>query len=213
MKDSRHYNSNYHYHWYYHCNSHNQFPKQKWCYLFAVKLLFSKVLFDALFFFFLCKAGESMMFNTFIQETKERLINQRGHEFWLLMVKGKIQSITDCFIVYCMFLVVWFFFLSKVDEFISCFLWSYRKCKNDHWGRGYWQHCNWNSSQRGILVSCFFVLFYLYLHWFLLPVIKMPPFYQSGAKRELTNFDVSPGCSKRGLLYQLDLYVTGQNCF
>ena len=40
------------------------------------------------------------MFNTFIQETKERLINQRGHEFWLLMVKGKIQSITDCFIVY-----------------------------------------------------------------------------------------------------------------
>ena len=72
------------------------------------------------FSFFLCKAGESMMFNTFIQETKERLINQRGHEFWLLMVKGKMQSITDCFIVYVPCGVI--FFLSKVDEFISCFL-------------------------------------------------------------------------------------------
>ena len=53
--------------------------------------------------FFRYKAGESMMFNTFIQETKERLINQRGHEFWLLMVKGKMQSIT---VSLYMFLVV-----------------------------------------------------------------------------------------------------------
>jgi len=41
------------------------------------------------------KAGESMMFNTFIQETKERLINQRGHEFWLLMVKENVKMITE----------------------------------------------------------------------------------------------------------------------
>lgn len=66
--------------------------------------------------FFLCKAGESMMFNTFIQETKERLINQRGHEFWLLMVKGKMQSITDCFIVYVPCGVI-FFYLKLMNLF------------------------------------------------------------------------------------------------
>ena len=38
---------------------------------------------------FLLQAGESAMLNMFLQEFKEKIINQRGHEFWLLLVKGR----------------------------------------------------------------------------------------------------------------------------
>ena len=35
------------------------------------------------------QAGESLMFNTFLQELKEKIINKLGHRFWLLIVKSK----------------------------------------------------------------------------------------------------------------------------
>ncbi|XP_073251485.1 X-ray repair cross-complementing protein 5-like isoform X1 [Porites lutea] len=41
------------------------------------------------------KAGESAMLNMFLQEFKEKIINQRGHEFWLLLVKEKVTLITQ----------------------------------------------------------------------------------------------------------------------
>ena len=37
---------------------------------------------------FLFQAGEALMFNDFLQQTKTKLLNQRGHGFWLLLVKG-----------------------------------------------------------------------------------------------------------------------------
>ena len=33
------------------------------------------------------------MFNTFLRDMKERMMNQRGHEFWVLVVKGKKHHI------------------------------------------------------------------------------------------------------------------------
>lgn len=41
------------------------------------------------------KAGESVMFNTFLQELKEKIINQRGHEFWLLLLKEEVTLISQ----------------------------------------------------------------------------------------------------------------------
>lgn len=41
------------------------------------------------------KAGESAMLNIFLQEMKEKIINQRGHEFWLLLVKERVTLITQ----------------------------------------------------------------------------------------------------------------------
>ena len=35
------------------------------------------------------QAGESLMFNTFLQELKEKIVNKLGHRFWLLIVKSK----------------------------------------------------------------------------------------------------------------------------
>ena len=37
------------------------------------------------------QAGESEMFNNFLQELKGKIINQRGHDFWLLIRKGKLS--------------------------------------------------------------------------------------------------------------------------
>ena len=39
-------------------------------------------------YIFCFKAGESEMLNKFLHEMKEKIINQRGHEFWLLLSKG-----------------------------------------------------------------------------------------------------------------------------
>ncbi|XP_068705465.1 X-ray repair cross-complementing protein 5-like [Montipora foliosa] len=41
------------------------------------------------------KAGESAMFNTFLRDMKERIMNQRGHEFWVLVVKENVKLITE----------------------------------------------------------------------------------------------------------------------
>lgn len=41
------------------------------------------------------KAGESVMFNTFLQEFKEKIVNKLGHGFWLLMVKKEVTLISQ----------------------------------------------------------------------------------------------------------------------
>ncbi|KAJ7388679.1 X-ray repair cross-complementing protein 5 [Desmophyllum pertusum] len=41
------------------------------------------------------KAGESGMLNTFLQEIKEKIINQRGHEFWLLLSKEQVTLVSQ----------------------------------------------------------------------------------------------------------------------
>lgn len=35
------------------------------------------------------------MFNTFLQELKEKIINKLGHSFWLLMVKKEVTLISQ----------------------------------------------------------------------------------------------------------------------
>nr|XP_058950192.1 X-ray repair cross-complementing protein 5-like [Pocillopora verrucosa] len=41
------------------------------------------------------KAGESLMFNTFLQELKEKIVNKLGHRFWLLIVKKEVTLISQ----------------------------------------------------------------------------------------------------------------------
>ncbi|KAL9961622.1 hypothetical protein ACROYT_G030604 [Oculina patagonica] len=41
------------------------------------------------------KAGESEMLNKFLQELKEKIINQRGHEFWLLLSREQVTLISQ----------------------------------------------------------------------------------------------------------------------